>query len=147
MFALDTNILVYAHNKSSPRYTDAKVFVERMIREEDTDGKPLVCIPLQVCAEFINVCTRKTIGKPLSMVDAIKVIREYSESLEIPIISPKPAQLQTFLTLLKTTKTRKKVFDIFLAAVLKDNFIEGLYTVNVNDFKEFTFLKVENPLP
>jgi hypothetical protein len=48
--------------------------------------------------------------------------------------------------LLESTTTRKKVFDVVLAATLKDNSIEGLYTVNVDDFKEFSFLKMVNPL-
>lgn len=146
MFALDTNILVYAHNLASPRNQKAKEFVEQIISAEDDAGKPVIGIPLQVCAEFINVCTRETVGKPLSIIEAINVIQKYSDFLELPVIYPKPTQLQTFLTLLDSSTTRKKVFDIFLVATLKDNGIEGLYTVNVDDFKEFTFLKVENPI-
>jgi len=37
-------------------------------------------------------------------------------------------------------------FDLFLAATLKDNGIEGLYTLNDDDFKDFDFLKIVNPL-
>jgi hypothetical protein len=77
---------------------------------------------------------------------AIKVVRKYTELLRIPVIYPKPTQLQTFLSLLETTTTRKKVFDVALAATLKDNNVAGLYTVNVDDFKGFPFLQVENPL-
>jgi predicted nucleic acid-binding protein len=146
MYALDTNILVYAHNLASPRHKKAKIFVERIISEEDKDGNPVVSIPLQVCAEFINVCTKQTVDKPLSITEAVNIIKKYSEFLELSIIYPKPTQLQTFLSLLESTRTRKKIFDVFLAATLKDNNVEGLYTVNTDDFKEFTFLKVENPL-
>jgi len=31
-------------------------------------------------------------------------------------------------------------------ATLKDNNVDGLYTVNVDDFKEFGFLRIQNPL-
>jgi hypothetical protein len=103
-------------------------------------------IPLQVWAEFVNVCTRQNIGKLLSIPEAIKVVRKYTELLRIPVIYPKPTQLQTFLGLLETTTTRKKVFDVALAATLKDNHVEGLYTVKVDDFKDFPFLNIENPL-
>lgn len=146
MFALDTNILVYAHNLASPFHQKAKLFVEQIIGEEDEAGSPVICIPLQVCAEFINVCTRQTIGKPLSIPDAVKEIRRYDEFLNIPILYPNSSQLNTFLTLLESTTTRKKIFDVYLAATLKDHKIEGLYTVNVDDFKEFSFLQVKNPL-
>lgn len=146
MFALDTNILVYAHNLASPFHQKAKLFVEKIIGEEDEAGNPVISIPLQVCAEFINVCTRQTIGNPLSIPDAVKEIRRYAEFLNIPILYPNPSHLNTFLTLLESTTTRKKTFDVYLAATLKDHKIEGLYTANVDDFKEFTFLQVKNPL-
>ncbi len=48
--------------------------------------------------------------------------------------------------LLSATTTRRKVFDIALAATLKDNGVSGLYTVNIADFEEFIFLEVINPL-
>lgn len=96
-------------------------------------------------AEFINVITRQTIDKPLSLADAIVVIEKYLKS-GMPIIYVQPTQLHTFLELAKSTTTRKKTFDIFLAATLKDNDIEGMYTVNTDDFQDFSFLKVVNPL-
>jgi hypothetical protein len=147
MFAIDTNILVYAHNLDSPLYEKATNFVEQVIKEQGRlNGHRIVGIPLQVCAEFINVVTRKTIEQPISLAEAIAHIREYAEILATPIIYPKPTQLRTFLDLLETTTTRKTVFDVALAATLKDNGVEGLYTVNVDDFKDFPFLQVENPL-
>ncbi len=62
------------------------------------------------------------------------------------MLSHKETQMQTFLTLLKTVTTRKKMFDVVLAATLKDHGITGLYTVNTDDFKDFAWLKVINPL-
>ncbi len=147
IFALDTNILVYAHNSDSPYYQKAEEFMERVVKESgDINGHRIVGIPLQVCAEFINVITRKTIEQPISLAEAVDMIREYTETLEIPVIYPQSTQLRTFLNLLETTTTRKKVFDVALAATLKDNNVAGLYTVNVDDFKDFTFLQIENPL-
>lgn len=146
MFALDTNILVYAHNLDSPLCSKAKSFIARQLTEEDNAGNPLIGIPLQVCAEFINVITRQTIGEPLTLLDAISVVRDYIELIRVPVIHPKPTQLRTFLELLESITTRKKVFDVALAATLKDNGVEGLYTVNVDDFKDFQFLQVVNPL-
>jgi predicted nucleic acid-binding protein len=146
MYAIDTNIFVYAHNVSSPLIQKAKSFLEHIVADINGTEKTAIVIPLQVWAEFVNVCTRQNIGKPLSIPEAIKVVRKYTELLRIPVIYPKSTQLQTFLTLLETTTTRKKVFDVALAATLKDNNVAGLYTVNVDDFKSFPFLQVENPL-
>ena len=102
-------------------------------------------IPIQVFAEFLNVITRQTLERRLSMAEAISRIQDYVDA-GAPIIYQKPTRLLTFLDLAKATATRKKVFDLYLAATLKDNNIEGLYTANVDDFKEFTFLQVINPV-
>ncbi|MBC8180603.1 hypothetical protein H8E88_05710 [candidate division KSB1 bacterium] len=64
----------------------------------------------------------------------------------VMIIYQHETQLQTFLNLLSSVTTRKKVFDVALVATLKDNNIKGIYTVNVADFKEFEFLEIRNPL-
>lgn len=146
MYAIDTNIFVYAHNVSSPLLQKAKSFLEHLVGNVNGTEKTAIGIPLQVWAEFVNVCTRQNIGKPLSIPEAVKAVRKYTELLQIPVIYPKPTQLKTLLNLLETTTTRKKVFDVALAATLKDNGVVGLYTVNVDDFKDFPFLQVENPL-
>jgi hypothetical protein len=145
MFAIDTNIFIYAHNSGSAFHGKAAAFVKKIVAERDENGQHVVGVPAQVYAEFINVITRQTIEKPLSLADAIVAIEKYLKS-GVPIIHAQPTQLHTFLELAKSTTTRKKTFDLFLAATLKDNDIEGLYTVNTDDFQDFSFLKVVNPL-
>ncbi len=95
--------------------------------------------------EFINVITRQTLLNPLSIDEAIDVVHEYLKT-GVRVISHKEMQLQTFLTLLRTVPTRKKMFDVVLAATLKDHGIKGLYTVNTVDFEGFEWLTVINPL-
>lgn len=145
MFALDTNVLVYAHNEGSSFHQKAATFVTRAIAERDEHGRHAVGITAQVYAEFINVITRQTIEKPLSLADAVSVLEKYLKA-GTPTIHAQPTQMRTFLELAKSTTTRKKTFDLFLAATLKDNGIERLYTVNVDDFIDFAFLQVVNPL-
>lgn len=145
MFAIDTNILVYAHNEDSIYNDKASAFLERIMNERDDEGNLSVCIPSQVLIEFINVITRQNVEKPLTLSEAIEVVQEYLET-GIRIINHRDTQIQTFLELLSSVTTRKKVFDVALVATLKDNNINGLYTVNIDDFKEFDFLEVKNPL-
>ncbi len=144
MFAIDTNILVYAHNKDSIFNFKATAFLEKVMNDRDEEGKLSVCIPTQVLMEFINVVTRQNLKNPLSLNEAINIVRDYLD-LDVKIINQRETQIETFIELLTSVSTRKNVFDVALAATLKDNEIEGLYTLNVNDFKEFKFLKVVNP--
>lgn len=145
MFAIDTNLLVYAHNEDSEFNEGATSFLEKVMNERDEEGNLSVCIPSQVLTEFVNVITRQRLEKPLSLSEAIDAVNDYLKA-GIKIIHQRETQTQTFLELLGSISSRKKVFDVALAATLKDNRVLGLYTVNVNDFDEFDFLEVINPL-
>ncbi|MBF0548585.1 MAG: hypothetical protein HQM08_29410 [Candidatus Riflebacteria bacterium] len=79
------------------------------------------------------------------MQKALKIVQEYIDS-GVKIISQQDIQIQTFVGVANIVKTRKKVFDISLAATSIDNLVSGLYTKNVDYFKEFDFLKIEDPL-
>jgi hypothetical protein len=129
MVAIDTNILVYAHNSGAAKHETAKAFL---------------CIPSQVLVEFMNVITWTRLEAPLSLRDAKIIVEDYLNS-DAEIIYPKPTQLVTLLNLLDSVKSRKKVFDVALAATLKDNGIQGIYTLNTSDFEEFAFLEVKSP--
>jgi uncharacterized protein len=145
MFAIDTNLIVYAHNIASSFHKRAKQFAERVMNERNTEGELTVCLPAQVLTEFVHVITWKHLEAPLSLQEAIQIVQDYLDS-GIKIVFQQDSQIQTFVSLSGMLITRKKVFDVALASTLKDNHISGLYTNNADDFKGFDFLKVINPL-
>jgi len=145
MFAIDTNLLVYAHNADSKFHEPAKEFIGNILNTRDDAGNFQVCIPAQVLIEFINVITWSKLESPLPLPDALNLVKQYRDT-GVTILHHKTSQLDTLLTLFESVTTRKKVFDIALAATLKDNEIKGLYTVNTKDFVGFDFLDVVNPL-
>ncbi len=140
MYAIDTNLLVYAHNTGSQFHTQARAFVADAMQQKHN-----ICIPAQVLVEFINTITWSRLENHLTLAHARKIALRYVNT-GITILNQKSTQLQTFLTLLDDVTSRKKVFDIALVATLKDHNISGLYTVNVTDFTQFSFLDVQNPL-
>ncbi|MBF0352323.1 MAG: type II toxin-antitoxin system VapC family toxin [SAR324 cluster bacterium] len=145
LFALDTNLLVYAHNADSVFHTKASAFVEQVMNERDAEGKLSIRIPVQVFMEFIHVMTWAQLEKPISLSSAIRIVQDYLDS-GVSLIHQQHTQLQTTLELLQKTQSRKRLFDVALAATLKNNHVVGLYTVNTKDFEIFDFLKVINPL-
>lgn len=145
MHALDTNLLVYAHNTASPFHSKAKTFLESVMSNRDEKGQLSICIPAQVLMEFLNVITWNRLEAPIPLSDATQIVQDYLDT-GVTILQPQPTQLHTLLGLLNTATTRKKVFDVALAATLKDHGISGLYTVNTKDFEEFNFLDTKNPL-
>lgn len=145
MHALDTNLLVYAHNTASPFHAKAKTFIEDIMNEHDDEGQLTVCIPAQVLMEFLNVITWHRLEAPLPLADAIQIVQGYLDT-GVTILYPQSTHLKTLLNLLQSVTTRKKIFDVALAATLQNHNISGLYTVNTKDFEEFPFLDVTNPL-
>lgn len=145
MFSIDTNLLIYAHNRDSQFNAKASAFLEKVLNERNEYGNLTVCLSSQVLMEFINVITRQNIERPLPIPEAIAVIKDYLDT-GIRIINQQETQIQTFIDLMSSITTRKKVFDIALVATLKDHGIMGLYTANVADFIEFDFLEIVNPL-
>ena len=115
------------------------------MNERDRRGNLTICIPAQALVEFLNVITWAKLESPLALPEALSLVRQYINT-GVQIIQPQTSQLQTVLKLLENSTTRKKIFDTALAATLKDNGVQGLYTVNVKDFEDFLFLDVINPL-
>jgi uncharacterized protein len=145
MYALDTNLLVYAHNRASRFHLQAKAFLEKVMNARDDEGKLSICIPAQVFTEFLNVITWQQLEAPLPLTDATQIVQDYLD-VGVTVLYPKSTQLNTLLDLLKSVTSRKKIFDVALVATLKDHGISGLYTVNTKDFEEFAFLDITNPL-
>ncbi|MBF0279883.1 MAG: type II toxin-antitoxin system VapC family toxin [SAR324 cluster bacterium] len=144
-FAVDTNLLVYAHNISSEFHEKARVFIEKVMNQKDEDGKLSLVMPTQVLMEFLHVITWQKLENPISLPIAIDVVQSYLDT-GVQVIHQKDNQMETTLEILKTLTTRKRMFDVALAATLKNNGIDGLYTVNTKDFEGFEFLTVVNPL-
>lgn len=143
-FAIDTNILVYAYDELSPFHQPAMDFLQHAMNHE-ISGKPSICITYQTCIEFIHSTTWQKLANPLTIPQAIDIIENLMD-FGVKIVYPKPSQLATFLNLLKQSPSRKKLFDIAIVATLKDHQIKGIYTANVKDFQQFSFLTVINPL-
>jgi len=95
--------------------------------------------------EFLHVITSQRLESPLPLHEALDVVQDYL-STGIRVVHPRETQVQTSLEILRAMKSRKKIFDVAIAATLRDNGIGGFYTVNTDDFKNFDFLEVNNAL-
>lgn len=145
IFAIDTNILVYAYNTGSLFHQKAGQFLLQKMTDFNEFGQLSVCICQQTCIEFTHSITWQKLEKPLTIQQAVEIL-DYLENCGLKIIHPKPTQIQTYKELLLQSPSRKRIFDTSIAATLKDNGIQGIYTVNTKDFQDYPFLTVINPL-
>lgn len=113
--------------------------------EFDSQNRLSICVCQQTCIEFVHSITWQKLENPLTVNQAIDAIN-FLHDCGLTIIHPKNSQINTFSDLIKTHLSRKKIFDTSITATLKDNSIQGIYTVNTKDFQDYTFLTVINPL-
>lgn len=137
----DTNLLVYAHDLSSPLHRQAKVWLEKMINNHR------IVLSWQNLLEFYAIINdRKRCLRPLSAEQAIDLILGYLKT--VTIIHPSAKKKFDFgLKIFRRLKPKGvKIFDLNLAAEVLASNLSVIYTVNIADFKSIPGLQAINPL-
>ena len=140
---LDTNILVHAYNKSSTYQNKASKIIKKAIK-----GEIEAYLAPQVLYEFFAVVTNpRRVEHPMSLDEAADLCIDLWECREIEKLNPTPLAPKTVFKLAKELSLLKgRIFDCVLAITAKENKIETIYTENIDDFKNYDFLKAVNPL-
>lgn len=120
---IDTNILVYSINKSSPFYTTARALVENEERRSN------FVIAQQNLLELVSVLTKRY---RVPLYEASSSAHIFAKHFEI--IAPLGTTWVTFTNLARQLKKHIPPFDIYLAATMLDNGIERIITANTRDF-------------
>jgi predicted nucleic acid-binding protein len=139
----DTNILVHAYNKSSPYQNIASNVIKKAMR-----GEIEAYLTPQVLYEFFAIATNpKRVEHPMLLDEAADLCIDLWECREIKKANPTPlAPRQVFKLAKQLNLSRGGVFDCALAVTARENKIGVIYTENVDDFKNYGFIKTLNPL-
>lgn len=133
---VDSNILVYSINSSSPKHKAAQAFLQENLNE--------IVISHQNIFESLRVLTHPKFPSPMEIDKAIKAVESIMEGCTI--ISPDYRTHRITLELIKQYKlSADKIFDAYLVATALSNGIDTIATDNVRDFKKFKELKTLNP--
>ncbi|MBU4210499.1 hypothetical protein KKE47_05545 [Patescibacteria group bacterium] len=125
-WAIDSHFLVYFLDKKSPFYGKTIEFFRKM----DEKKTHLVVAQQNVVeAEKVLISLYKQNKKSV-----ISAIEDILEGFNIKIICPFPSSLNTYHDFFLKAK-RRDVFDIYLVAVLNDNGISNLFSLNIKDFE------------
>lgn len=139
---LDTNILVYAADETSPFHKVAKT-----LRDKGLKGEISLCVCPQVLNEFFAIVTdSKRVSNPRSQKEAQIEIEKYFNSKNILKIYPGPDAIERTLDLLKRYEiTKQEIFDLQLVVTMLSNNVTRLYTFNLDDFSRFKEIEVLSP--
>ncbi|MGI0078658.1 MAG: PIN domain-containing protein [Nitrososphaerales archaeon] len=140
---LDTNLLVFAHNRGSPHYAKAS----RILVASLQDALRLY-ISTQSVLEFFSVMTNPRKIKPTpSSQDVTRICSDLLLTRKIRKIFPQTATGEAIEIAEKKSLRGPQIFDCLLAVTAKQNQIDRIWTENLSDFKYFEELvAVENPL-
>lgn len=132
--AVDSNLLIYAVESTSPKHAAAKEFLSRLVQTQSA------FISVQNLAEFSRVVTEK-LPIPFSSAEAEESIRSFAEVFSV-IHYDVPAVVKA-LEFARIGKTH--YFDALLAATMLENGIDTIYTENADDFAKIHGIKAINP--
>ncbi|MFZ2121835.1 MAG: PIN domain-containing protein [Rhodoferax sp.] len=134
LWALDTNILVYATAPDTPpeKQRVAQDLLARLF------NSPLGCLPGQVLSEYLAVVLRKKTMPPALALEAVSV---WSQAAKVLGVSA-----QTYEQAWKLAGSHHyQVWDALIVAVCAEHGIKKLYSEDVGSMKQPLGVRVINP--
>ena len=141
-YSIDTNILIYASDDTSPFYAASKLFLEKCIKDPD-----LLCLTWPVIMGYQRIATHPSIFKvPLTPEVAWNNINALLQFPRVRFIGENNDFMDDYREVTSRVITRGNLVpDAHIATILRQHGVRLLYTVDT-DFRKFDFLKVINPL-
>lgn len=141
MIALDTNLLVYAHQNDSPWREQAINAIRPVV-----EGRTPWALPWPVVHEFYGVVTHKRFKVPSTPAEALGMLRALIASPTVQLIGESPGHFDVLAELIEKARINgPTVHDARIAAICISHGVRELWSVD-RDFSRFPALRVRNPL-
>jgi uncharacterized protein len=141
MIVPDVNLMLYAHDLSSPFHTKAVSWWKDLVSGADTIG----LAPLVIFA-FVRICTNsRAYTNPMSPTEATGHVRLWLEQPAVQLLETGPGHVERSLKLLETIGTGGNLVTDAQLAALTIEYGAELHT-NDADFARFPDLRWYNPL-
>lgn len=130
---IDTNILVYLVNEDSP----FKEKVEKKLEEIVKQYRNEIYISRQVLREYAVVVTNpRIIEKPLSPEEVLCDLERWKSVFQV--LDETEETTLALMELIRVYKIKgKRIYDANIVATMIVHSIKELFTLNVDDFKNF----------
>ena len=142
-FLIDTNILLHAANGSSPFHDPARRFLEQHRRLQTA-----WCTTWPILYEFLRVATHfRVFPTPLKPKQALTFVGALIAADETAILWPTERHFRVLESVVAEIghPTGNLFHDIHTATLMREHGVREIVTAD-NDFLQFRFLMVSNPL-
>lgn len=143
LFAVDTNILLYAVRREAPEHKKALSLIQRWMK----DGE-IWFATWNVIYEFLRVSTHAAVfQKPLSLRQALQFVDQLLNNSEFSVLNEGANHYEVLkdLSFRYPRVSANLVHDFHTAVILQEKGIRLLYTAD-KDFLQFDFLKAIDPV-
>lgn len=134
LWAIDTNILVYATAPDAPPDKQRKAI--ELLKQLFTS--PLACVPGQVLSEYLAVVLRK---KTMPCTMAMEAVGTWAQSVRVLAASEIAYERAWQLA----TAHQYQVWDALIIAVCAENAVKTLYSEDAGSMKQPLGVQVINP--
>jgi toxin-antitoxin system PIN domain toxin len=142
VIALDTHLLVYAHQSDSDFHDQAKEAIESLRVKPAPWAIPWPCVH-----EFISVTTNPKIYKrPGTAAEPVKFLEALMDSVDLHFLAESEGYLEKLKLIVTGAKiSGGRIHDARIAALCLHHGVRELWSAD-RDFSLFPQLKVRNPL-
>jgi toxin-antitoxin system PIN domain toxin len=142
MIAVDTNILVYAHQQQSAFHEAAYQTIQTLAEGSSAWGIPIACV-----SEFLSIVTNSKFSNQCSTYEqALAQMEAWLESPSLHLLHSGEQHWKHLSALTRSAKLQGGQFhDARIAAICLEHQVKVLYTAD-RDFGRFKTLKTLNPL-
>ena len=139
---VDTNVLVYAADGTSPFHEPSKD-----LRDKGLRGEVPLCIFPQIFCEFFAIITdHRRVTNPRTQEETIVEVEKYLNEEHLLKLYPGPDTMEIMLDFLRRYEIKKQeIFDLHLVAAMLSNSIKRIYTFNRGDFEKFKEIEALEP--
>jgi len=131
---IDSNVLVYAYDKTSEKHETALKILERVMADESG------VLSIQNLVEFARLVTEK-LPKKISFEQARSIVLGLADSFEVVYYDPHA--IARALAMCGSEKIH--FFDALISATMEKEKIRIIITENEKDFKKIPWIEVVNP--
>ena len=141
MVGIDTNILLYAHDRSSHLFEPAKDFIASACEEGIIGLADLSLL------EFYSVITDgRKIPWPLPPSEVAEIVKDILSADEFEVFCFNHLIFNKAVSYArKHNIARYGINDVYIAQTLAHYGIDRIFTANIKDFKKFDFIEAINP--
>ena len=140
MIVVDANILLYAHDSSSPRQAAASDWLTTTI-----DGPEQVGLGLVTILAFLRIATDVRIfSRPLAPADAIAIVEAWLDRPNVSFLAPTDRHWRTLAEHIEGGQAKgPRLMDAHLAALAREH--GAVVATTDRDFRRFPGLRAIDP--